>query len=323
MDNIKGAEGSNNNNNELLAKDSRKHKVDYKWKKIIILIYIHLAGIYGLYLGLFHAKLWTIIWFFAFYNAAMLGTTAGCHRLWAHRSYKAKWPMKLILTIFQTAAFQGCIYSWVRDHRVHHKFTDTDADPYNARRGFFFSHIGWLVINKHPDVIKKSARIDCTDMEQDPFVIFQRKWYTYLAPFCCFLLPTLIPYWAWKETMSCAWHLTICTLCLNLNMTFAVNSVAHIWGTKPYDKSISPVNNIGVSFVTLGEGWHNYHHVFPWDYKTAELGNYVLDFATVFIDFFAFLGLAYDLRIANIDIVKKRILRNNGTTLLDKINDNE
>ncbi|CAL1681259.1 unnamed protein product [Lasius platythorax] len=240
----------------------------------------------------------------------MLGTTAGCHRLWSHRAYKAKWPMKLILTIFQTAAFQGPIYVWVRDHRVHHKFTDTNADPYNARRGFFFSHVGWLLIRKHPDVLKKGAMLDCKDLKQDPFVVFQRKWYAFLMPFCCFILPTLIPCWAWNETLSNAWHLIICSLCLNLNMTFSVNSVAHIWGTKPYDKSISPVNNTGVSFVTLGEGWHNYHHVFPWDYKTAELGNYTLDFATVFIDLFAFLGLAYDLKTVHIDIVKKRILQN-------------
>lgn len=62
--------------------------------------------------------------------------------------------------------------------------------------------------------------------------------------------------------------------------------------------------------MTLGEGWHNYHHVFPWDYKVAEIKNYIFDFATVFIDFFAFLNLAYDLKTANINIVKKRILKN-------------
>lgn len=62
--------------------------------------------------------------------------------------------------------------------------------------------------------------------------------------------------------------------------------------------------------MTFGEGWHNYHHVFPWDYRAAELGHYTLDFATVFIDFFAYFGLAYDLKTAHVDIVKKRILQN-------------
>lgn len=64
-----------------------------------------------------------------------LGITAGAHRLWAHRTYKAKLPLRIMLGIFQTMAFQNHIYEWVRDHRVHHKFTDSDADPHNASRG--------------------------------------------------------------------------------------------------------------------------------------------------------------------------------------------
>lgn len=61
--------------------------------------------------------------------------------------------------------------------------------------------------------------------------------------------------------------------------------------------------------MTLGEGWHNYHHVFPWDYKAAELGNYRANFTTAFIDFFAYLGLAYDLKTVDVNVIKKRALR--------------
>lgn len=299
--------------NKEISMEERKEQIinwEFMWNRIMALIYIHIAGIYGFYLALFYAKLWTIIWSFVFYVAAMVGTTAGSHRLWSHRAYKAKWPLKLILTIFQTASLQGPIYKWVRDHRLHHKYTDTNADPYSAHRGFFFSHVGWVIIRKHPDVIKKFATIDYKDLEQDCFVVFQRKYYTILASIFCFILPTFIPYWAWNETLSNAWHLIIFSLCVNLNMIFMVNSVAHIWGTKPYDSSISSVQNPGVSFMACGEGWHNYHHVFPWDYRAAELGPYVLNFSTAFIDFFAYIGLAYDLKTAHVDIIKKRTLRN-------------
>lgn len=72
--------------------------------------------------------------------------------------------------------FQNHIYEWVRDHRMHHKFTDTDADPYNARRGFFFSHIGWLMVRKHQNVINKGATIDMSDLDQDPLVVFQKRY---------------------------------------------------------------------------------------------------------------------------------------------------
>lgn len=67
--------------------------------------------------------------------------------------------------------FLYCIRS-----RVHHKFTDTDADPHNSRRGLFFSHVGWLLVKKHPDVKRKGATIDMSDLERDPIVMFQKKW---------------------------------------------------------------------------------------------------------------------------------------------------
>lgn len=75
----------------------------------------------------------------------------------------------------QTASFQKSIYGWARDHRVHHRFTDTDADPHNSKRGFFFSHIGWLMLKKHVDVIEKGKTFDMSDLESDPVVQFQRK----------------------------------------------------------------------------------------------------------------------------------------------------
>lgn len=103
------------------------------------------------------------------------GITAGAHRLWAHKSYKAKWPLKCILVLANLIAFQNSIYEWVRDHRVHHKYTDTNADPHNSMRGFFFSHIGWLMLRKHPDIKRFGSKIDMSDLENDSFVMFQKK----------------------------------------------------------------------------------------------------------------------------------------------------
>lgn len=103
------------------------------------------------------------------------GITGGAHRLWAHKSYKAKAPLRIILMILQTLAFQNSIYEWVRDHRVHHKYTDTNADPHNSKRGFFFSHMGWLLCKKHSDVKAKGATIDMSDLESDAIVMFQER----------------------------------------------------------------------------------------------------------------------------------------------------
>lgn len=104
-----------------------------------------------------------------------MGITAGAHRLWAHRTYAAKLPLRILLMIMQTTALQNHIYEWTRDHRVHHKFTETDADPHNAKRGFFFSHVGWLMVRKHKDVFIKGKTVDLSDLEADPVVMFQKK----------------------------------------------------------------------------------------------------------------------------------------------------
>ena len=104
-----------------------------------------------------------------------LGTTVGAHRLYTHRTFKANLEMRILLMLMQTSAAQNDMIEWVRDHRVHHKFTDTDADPHNSKRGFFFCHMGWLMCKKHPDVKKFGAKIDMSDVESDPVLQFQRK----------------------------------------------------------------------------------------------------------------------------------------------------
>lgn len=166
-----------------------------------------------------------------------LGITAGAHRLWAHRSYKARFPLRVILAIFNLIAFQDAAIDWARDHRVHHKYSETDADPHNATRGFFFSHVGWLLCRKHPDVIAKGKQIDLSDLKADPVLRFQKKYYMLLMPIACFLVPTMVPIYVWGETLKNAWF--VCAMfryTFVLNITWLVNSAAHKWGDKPYDK---------------------------------------------------------------------------------------
>lgn len=88
-------------------------------------------------------------------------------------------------------------------------------------------------------------------------------------------------------------------------MTWLVNSAAHMWGRRPYDKHINPSENLGVVIGAIGEGYHNYHHTFPWDYATSELG-WRLNLTTIFIDTMAWLGLAYDLRVVSPDMIRNR-----------------
>ncbi|XP_076673221.1 acyl-CoA Delta-9 desaturase-like isoform X2 [Andrena cerasifolii] len=247
---------------------------------------------------------------YALYILTGFGITAGAHRLWAHKAYKAKWPLQVLLIICNTTAFQHPVIHWARDHRVHHKYSETNADPYNAKRGFFFAHIGWLMCRKHPDVKEKGKTVDISDLERNTVLAFQKRYYNVLMPLLCFVMPTVVPVLCWNETWSNAFFVpVILRYVWTLNVTWLVNSAAHLYGNKPYDKFINPSENLGVSIVAGGEGWHNYHHVFPWDYKTSELGNYRFNITTAFIDFFAKIGWAYDLKVIPRGLVQKRVKR--------------
>nr|XP_025958583.1 stearoyl-CoA desaturase 5 [Dromaius novaehollandiae] len=235
-----------------------------------------------------------------------LGVTAGAHRLWSHRSYKAKLPLRIFLAAANSMAFQNDIYEWSRDHRVHHKYSETDADPHNARRGFFFSHIGWLFVRKHRDVIEKGRKLDFTDLLDDPVVRFQRKYYKSSVVLMCFVIPTFVPWYLWGESLWNAYFLaSILRYTISLNVTWLVNSAAHMYGNRPYDKYISPRQNAFVTLGAIGEGFHNYHHTFPFDYSASELG---LKFnpTTWFIDFMFWLGLVTDRKQAPKEMIQAR-----------------
>jgi len=111
------------------------------------------------------------------YISIELGVSIGPHRLWSHRSYKARTPARILLMIAQTLGGQFTIYAWAWKHRVHHKWSDTDADPHNTLRGFFFVHIGWTMRQPHPEFYAKARTLDHSDLMADPVVYYQEKYY--------------------------------------------------------------------------------------------------------------------------------------------------
>uniref|UniRef100_A0A1B0B1J9 Fatty acid desaturase domain-containing protein n=1 Tax=Glossina palpalis gambiensis TaxID=67801 RepID=A0A1B0B1J9_9MUSC len=286
-----------------------EHQPKIRWLDLMAQLFLHVGGLYGFYL-LFSAKLLTFLWVIIIIWVSGIGITAGAHRLWSHKSYNASLTLRILLMFLFTIAGQRDAYTWALDHRIHHKFSETDADPHNAKRGFFFAHVGWLFLTPHPKVVEKRKIIDMSDLERDPVVMFQRRWFIPLFAICSIGLPALIPWYQWDECLWRSFWINFnMRFCCTLNVAFFVNSVAHMWGRKPYDKNISPVESPMVSFLALGEGWHNYHHVFPWDYKTGEFGNYKLNVTTAFIDICAKFGLANGRKLVSCDMIKRRALK--------------
>lgn len=151
--------------------DEKTVRLEIVWKNVAIFMLLHYWAAQVLW-----NWNWRHFWFhFIFGFITSFGISAGAHRLWAHRSYKANTSLQILLMLFQTICVQNDTIEWVRDHRVHHKFSDTDADPSNSKRGFFFSHIGWLMVKKHPDVKRIGKKVDMSDIERDPILRFQRR----------------------------------------------------------------------------------------------------------------------------------------------------
>ncbi|EIN08842.1 delta9-fatty acid desaturase [Punctularia strigosozonata HHB-11173 SS5] len=236
---------------------------ELEWISVLVLTLVPAMTIYGaLYVPL---QTKTAIFAVLYYFVTGLGITAGYHRLWAHRSYNASLPLQYALALAGSGAVEGSIKWWSRGHRAHHRYTDTDLDPYNAHRGFFWSHIGWMLIKPR----RKPGVADISDLSKNPVVRWQHKHYVKLIIVMGFLVPTIIPGLLWGDFIGGYFFAGAARLLFVHHSTFCVNSLAHWLGETPFDDKHTPRDHMITAFVTIGEGYHNFHHQFPMDYRNA------------------------------------------------------
>jgi len=242
------------------------------WPMIIYVSLVHVVAAAGFFY-IPQCKVETLLWAFILWPISGAGITVGVHRLWSHRSYEACFAVRLALMLCNSIANQGSIFHWARDHRVHHKFSETDADPHNATRGFFFAHMGWLFVKKHPDVVKVGRDLDFSDLKEDSCVMFQKKLDPWFTLYMCYVFPAQVASHFWGEEFWSAFFVAGgVRYCIVLHFTWLVNSAAHLYGDHPYDVISYPAENPFVSFCSIGEGWHNWHHKYPFDYAASEFG---------------------------------------------------
>jgi stearoyl-CoA desaturase (Delta-9 desaturase) len=227
---------------------------------VLALILIPGWGIYAGYDG------FQWLWALAFLYLNGLSITGGYHRLWAHKAYDASPAMKWFFALWGAGALQNSILIWASDHRRHHRHVDDeDLDPYSASRGLWFSHMGWMLreYDSHdPDF--SNAR----DLERDPIVMFQHNHYVKLTVLMNLGLPLLLGIWH-GDIIGTLLIVGLLRLIVNHHVTFFINSLAHFWGTRPYTESNSARDNGFLAFLTYGEGYHNYHHIFQTDYRNG------------------------------------------------------
>ncbi|RYN36437.1 Acyl-CoA desaturase [Alternaria tenuissima] len=208
----------------------------------------------------------TLLWSILYYFMTAFGITGGYHRLWSHRCYSARLPVRLFLAFTGAGAIQGSIRWWSANHRAHHRWTDTMKDPYSVMRGLLFSHIGWMVLNNDPKV---KGRTDISDLDSDPIVVFQHRHYGKMLLFAAWISPAMVAGLGWGDWWGGFVYAGIIRACFVQQATFCVNSLAHWIGEQPFDDRRSPRDHVLTALVTMGEGYHNFHHEFPSDYRNA------------------------------------------------------
>lgn len=268
------------------------------WLHTYLLVAIPMVAFYGVYTHT--PAIPTLIWSGIYYFLSGIGITAGYHRLWAHKAYSARQPTKFILLMLGTGAMEGSLRWWARDHRAHHRYTDTDKDPYNANRGFWYSHIGWMLLKQDPN---KIGRANIEDLNADPWIRWQHKYYMQLSIFMSFIFPTLVCC-IWNDFWGGVFYASLLRQFLVHHNTFLVNSLAHFWGLAPFADEHTPRDSVLTALLTFGEGYHNFHHEFPNDYRNATRF-YQYDPTKWVIKALSYIGQTYDLKIFDDDIVKK------------------
>ena len=261
----------------------------------------HLLAVYALYYlpSIFSYRLMLEL-ILSIQLTGMLGVTAGVHRLWSHKSYEAAWPVRLVFMLANSAAHQGSIYQWTRDHRMHHKHTDTELDPHSIQYGFWYSHIGWIFFRKTDAFRRASQLIIMKDIENDAIAMFQHRNYFILSHLFCFILPALYGNYAWNSYWIGYFYFGVVRWILLLHSTWCVNSVAHMWGTTPYNPRISSRQSTLTSLIAIGEGWHNYHHTYPYDYRASEFNwNSEWNPTTLLLDGLSSVGLVWNKKVGH------------------------
>jgi stearoyl-CoA desaturase (delta-9 desaturase) len=248
-----------------LARDLVMQSTRLDWTNILFVSGAHLAGVFAVvYLAAIHCSPWTIAFGVLWATLCGLSITGGYHRLFSHAAYRASAPLRVFYLLFGAASVQNSALAWAADHRAHHAHTDSDEYPYDIRRGFWWAHIGW-VFHRVP------GRRDFAlvkDLQRDPCVRFQHRFYVPLALVTGAGIPAAFGV-LWGDPIGAVLVAGFLRLVLQWHATFSINSLTHMLGRQPYTLRVSARDCFWIALVTLGEGYHNFHHRFQNDYRNG------------------------------------------------------
>lgn len=277
------------------------------WTNILWFGMTALIAIVGLPIFIWRKGLVPADWYlFTFMSVVtMMATTFGYHRLFAHRTFKANRFMIFLSLFFGAGAFEGSAAEWASQHRIHHKYIDTERDPYNVKQGFWHAHMGWFLFHQHEHDFE-----NVKDLTTDALVMNQHKYWGLWAWGAGILFPLFVGllygnFWG-------AFFLAVAGRLVFISQSvFLINSACHYFGKPTYDPTSSAKDSWICALVTHGEGYHSFHHRFPSDYRNG-IQWYHWDPTKWFIRFLSWFGCTWDLKtvpLSSIEAARTAALR--------------
>ena len=246
------------------------------------LIAIHGGAVAALFLGF---RTIDIVLTVALYWIRMFVITGGYHRYFSHRSYKTSRAFQFMLALIGTTCTQKGPLWWAATHRKHHRESDTVNDVHSpVQRGFWYSHIGWILSNEH----EAYDPADVKDLYKYPELRWLNRFH--VVPVIAFIALTVV-FGGWR---GIAWWYCMSTMFL-MHCTFTINSLSHVWGKRRFNTSDDSRNNWMLAIITMGEGWHNNHHRHM---QSANQGFYwwQIDGSYYVLKALSWLGIVWDLK---------------------------
>lgn len=286
----------------------------FNWKPAIFLISYQTLLLAGLPFYFYYSSpSWAlfIISFILLYLTG-LSITAGYHRLYSHKAYKAHPVVETIILFFGAMAVQASCLRWSFDHRIHHALVDTDGDPYSIKKGFWYAHFGWML--EVPDPIDPKA---VSDLLKNKFVMFQNNHIGKLMIFSNVFVFLAVGFLLNDYLGAFVIAVWLRMFVLH-HFTWFINSLAHTWGAKPFSREQTAVDNYVLCLLTFGEGYHNYHHTFANDYRNG-VHWYHFDPTKWLIWGLSKLGLTYDLKRMSAYAIKKRMVTEHKNLLMSQL----
>jgi stearoyl-CoA desaturase (delta-9 desaturase) len=250
------------------------------WRKSLPFFMLHLAPLGLFWTGIRRSDVVLVV---ALYYGRMFFITAGFHRYFAHHAYKTSRVMQFILAFGASTSCQKGVLWWAAHHRAHHRYSDTELDIHSPLRGFWWSHVGWILCRKYQPT--DWARIK--DFARYPELVWLNRFH--LVPgvilgTACYVLGGAHSLFAFFLSTVLLYH-----------GTFSINSLMHLWGKRRYVTTDTSRNSLLLALITMGEGWHNNHHYYQ---STANQGFFwwEIDLSYYLLRVLSWVGLVWELR---------------------------